>query len=302
LCDAPDAAALYALPLPAAHLRLGPLPLRDALLTLAGPAWDVSVDDAARAVCFTRVTTRASPSANPIPANRRRVRRPTESANSECPRRPSHDHPAASRRERRPRALVEDRSGRLAAAREHPGRGQQRGPVAPDEQSQASAQDAHVQALNTRVAELEQQAAASKNQPKPVAQPDFEAARKALDERLAQVEQAQAADAHAGDMQGAAGARGRHRSPHEERRPPRHPGAPPSGQAQGARAAVQRRGRGAARRRALPVDDGTARPRRCWTCGCCAKAMPWARGNCRRSRRSAAVFRVDGQTQRVALP
>ncbi len=33
------------------------------------------------------------------------------------------------------------------------------------EQSQASAQDAHVQALNTRVAELEQQAAASKNQP-----------------------------------------------------------------------------------------------------------------------------------------
>jgi hypothetical protein len=50
-----------------------------------------------------------------------------------------------------------------------------------------------VQALNTRVAELEQQAAAtSKNQPKPVTQPDFEATRKALDERLAQVEQAQA--------------------------------------------------------------------------------------------------------------
>ena len=48
------------------------------------------------------------------------------------------------------------------------------------EQSQASAQDAHVQALNTRVAELEQQAATSKNQPKPVTQPDFEATRKAL--------------------------------------------------------------------------------------------------------------------------
>ena len=69
------------------------------------------------------------------------------------------------------------------------------------EQSQASAQDAHVQAINTRVAELEQQAAASKNQPKPVTQPDFEAARKTLDERLAQVEQAQAGDAHAGDLQ-----------------------------------------------------------------------------------------------------
>lgn len=69
------------------------------------------------------------------------------------------------------------------------------------EQSQASAQDAHVQALNTRVAELEQQSAASKSQPKPVTQPDFEAARKALDERLSQVEQAQTADNRAGDLQ-----------------------------------------------------------------------------------------------------
>ena len=69
------------------------------------------------------------------------------------------------------------------------------------EQSQASAQDAHVQALNTRVAELEQQSAASKNQPKPVVQPDFEAARKALDERLSQVEQAQTADNRAGNLQ-----------------------------------------------------------------------------------------------------
>ena len=54
LCDAADAAALYALPLPAAHLRLGPLVLRDALLTLAGPAWDLSVDDLTRQVCFSR--------------------------------------------------------------------------------------------------------------------------------------------------------------------------------------------------------------------------------------------------------
>lgn len=54
LCETPDAAALYALPLPAAHLRLGPLPLREALLTLAGPAWDLSVNDAAREVCFQR--------------------------------------------------------------------------------------------------------------------------------------------------------------------------------------------------------------------------------------------------------
>lgn len=68
LCDAPDAASLFTLPLPAAHLRLGPLPLRDALLVLAGPAWELSVDDAARAVCFARLTTARAPSASLIPA------------------------------------------------------------------------------------------------------------------------------------------------------------------------------------------------------------------------------------------
>ena len=54
LCDTTEAAALYA------------LPLRDALLALAGPAWELSVDDASRAVCFTRVT--AARSAGPVPA------------------------------------------------------------------------------------------------------------------------------------------------------------------------------------------------------------------------------------------
>jgi type IV pili sensor histidine kinase/response regulator len=54
LCDDRDAAVLYALPLPASHLRLGPMTLRNALLTLAGPAWDLSVDDVFRRVCFTR--------------------------------------------------------------------------------------------------------------------------------------------------------------------------------------------------------------------------------------------------------
>jgi type IV pili sensor histidine kinase/response regulator len=53
LCEpTPAIADLYALPLPAAHLHLGPLTLRDALLTLVGPAWDVNVDDRARQVCF----------------------------------------------------------------------------------------------------------------------------------------------------------------------------------------------------------------------------------------------------------
>lgn len=54
LCDAPEAAPLFALPLPASHLHLGPLPLRDALVVLAGPAWQLAVDDVARTVCFGR--------------------------------------------------------------------------------------------------------------------------------------------------------------------------------------------------------------------------------------------------------
>ena len=45
---------LYALPLPAVHLHLGPMTLRDALLTLAGPAWELHADDRARQVCFER--------------------------------------------------------------------------------------------------------------------------------------------------------------------------------------------------------------------------------------------------------
>jgi type IV pili sensor histidine kinase/response regulator len=50
----PAIADLYELPLPAAHLRLGPMTLRDALLTLAGSAWVVDVDESKRQVCFSR--------------------------------------------------------------------------------------------------------------------------------------------------------------------------------------------------------------------------------------------------------
>lgn len=57
LCETPEAARLYALPLPAAHLQLGPLPLRDALQTLAGPAWTLQVDSLARRVCFAPAPT-----------------------------------------------------------------------------------------------------------------------------------------------------------------------------------------------------------------------------------------------------
>ncbi|AYH07345.1 MULTISPECIES: PilL N-terminal domain-containing protein [Pectobacterium] len=45
---------LYSLPLPAAHLHLGPMTLREALLTLAGPFWTLYVDNRTRKVCFKR--------------------------------------------------------------------------------------------------------------------------------------------------------------------------------------------------------------------------------------------------------
>lgn len=61
---------LYALPLPAAHLHLGPMTLRDALLTLAGPAWELHADDRARQICFERPDdgTGAEPAPEPSAA------------------------------------------------------------------------------------------------------------------------------------------------------------------------------------------------------------------------------------------
>ncbi len=50
----PATSEFYALPLPAAHLRLGPMTLRDALLTLAGSDWELQIDDMAREVRFVR--------------------------------------------------------------------------------------------------------------------------------------------------------------------------------------------------------------------------------------------------------
>lgn len=54
LCSVGDITALNSLPLPASHYRLGPMLLLDALLTLAGPAWDLKVDDGVRRICFNR--------------------------------------------------------------------------------------------------------------------------------------------------------------------------------------------------------------------------------------------------------
>ncbi|NNB36077.1 PilL N-terminal domain-containing protein [Pseudomonas fragi] len=43
---------LFTRPLPAAHYRLGPIPLRRALQVLAGPAWQLTTDEVSRSVCF----------------------------------------------------------------------------------------------------------------------------------------------------------------------------------------------------------------------------------------------------------
>jgi len=63
LCQGDDETnALNALPLPAAHLHLGPLPLREALQILIGPARELTVDEMTREVCVR-------PHALPTPAN-----------------------------------------------------------------------------------------------------------------------------------------------------------------------------------------------------------------------------------------
>ncbi|EJO93282.1 hypothetical protein A471_13826 [Ectopseudomonas mendocina DLHK] len=54
LCSGGDTDALGSLPLPAAHYHLGPLQLREALLTLAGPARTLHVDHSRRSVCFSQ--------------------------------------------------------------------------------------------------------------------------------------------------------------------------------------------------------------------------------------------------------
>ncbi|UVO20047.1 MULTISPECIES: PilL N-terminal domain-containing protein [Pseudomonadaceae] len=54
LCSGGDIDVLGSLPLPAAHYHLGPLQLRDALLTLAGPARTLHIDHSTRRVCFSQ--------------------------------------------------------------------------------------------------------------------------------------------------------------------------------------------------------------------------------------------------------
>ena len=50
----PDTAQLFALPLPAVHQSLGPMALRDALETVAGPAFSLVQDPVHRLITFER--------------------------------------------------------------------------------------------------------------------------------------------------------------------------------------------------------------------------------------------------------
>lgn len=54
LCE--PSTAFDQLPLPVAHTHLGPIELRDALVVLAGSAWQLQIDEAARQVCFVAVS------------------------------------------------------------------------------------------------------------------------------------------------------------------------------------------------------------------------------------------------------
>ena len=62
---------LLAFPLPEAHRRLGPMPLQDALETLAGPAFRLVEDPLHRLVAFERCTSRKRSSSNPRDPDRR---------------------------------------------------------------------------------------------------------------------------------------------------------------------------------------------------------------------------------------
>lgn len=76
LCPAAEPVKiLFTRPLPAAHYRLGPISLSNALQVLAGPAWQLTIDEVSRSVCFERqkndaAVVRLAPSAADQPEAR----------------------------------------------------------------------------------------------------------------------------------------------------------------------------------------------------------------------------------------
>ncbi|MCL2872289.1 MAG: PilL N-terminal domain-containing protein [Betaproteobacteria bacterium] len=49
----PEVETLYSRPLPAAHYHIGPAPLRNALQLIAGPAYNIEVNEITRTICFS---------------------------------------------------------------------------------------------------------------------------------------------------------------------------------------------------------------------------------------------------------
>ena len=272
------------------------------LLALAGPAWELSVDDASRAVCFTRVTTARAPSASPIPRLRHRARRPNPPIPT-CPRRPSHDHPAASRRERRRARWLKITAAAWAAAREHPGRGQQRGLSRLSEQSQASAQDAP-RAGAQHARRRTRTAGGGLEEPAQARHPTRLRGRPQVAGRTPGTGGAHpGADAHAGDLQALQARMGDLESSHEaNRRACRGTGAPPS---RPSLLCPNRRSTSWAWSCAAASASCRwrhPRRRRCWTWRLLREGDAVGAWHLLAIEARAAVFRVDGQTQRLALP
>jgi conjugative transfer region protein (TIGR03748 family) len=76
LCDGDESRPFETFPLPAAHLHLGPMTLRNVLQLLVGPAWVLEVDNLTRRICFRRNLVQPSdfkavpPDADPPGADR----------------------------------------------------------------------------------------------------------------------------------------------------------------------------------------------------------------------------------------
>lgn len=170
------------------------------------------------------------------------------------------------------------------------------------EKDHSAAQDAHVQALVSRVGDLERQTEAAGRQPKAVAPADFEAARQALDARLAQLEQAQAAQTPAGDLDALRSrvseieARLKKTVAPSPVRRPAEPALPKVPEPPFKVLGVELRGG----QRFLSVSAPNASSvLDVWLLREGDAAGPWV---LQAIEPRAAVFRVDGQTQRIALP
>ncbi len=88
ICDSVIALDLYAMPLPAAHFRLGPMTLRQALLTVIGPAWALQVNEASRQVCVIPID-----GTEPLPASSARKTATTVSHPADRTQSPSERQP-----------------------------------------------------------------------------------------------------------------------------------------------------------------------------------------------------------------